>query len=186
MDKRIPFGPADITIGEGTDAIKLDGINVLQVEGGEVTLTPTFAPENYIDMGEADYDQLVTGYTGQVTFTLGQQSAKLMKLALAATREIIDATSGEVVGITDAPVGDSMRAKALPVRIHPRSLPPEDQTHDIVIYKMASTGDFSRAYNLEQGTMPVELTMFPRDNFNAAQGANFFYTGPIDPNAVTP
>lgn len=184
--ERIPFGPADIIIGEGADAIKLDGKDYLQVEGGEVTLTPSFADENFIDLGESRYDARVTGYEGQVTFTLGQESAKILQLALAASQAITDTTSGEIVGITDAAIGTSMRAKAKRVTIHPRSLPADDKSHDIVIYKMASTGDFSRAYGIEQGTIAVQLDMFPRDNMDAAKGANFFYTGPQDPNAVTP
>lgn len=182
----IVFGPADIIVGEGADALKFDGKDYLQVEGGEITLTPSFADENFIDFGESPYDRRVTGYEGQLTFSIGQESAKLLKLALAASQSITDTTSGEVVGVTDAAIGASMRAKAQKVTIHPRGLPASDKSRDITIYKMASTGDFSRAYGIEQGTIQIQLDMFPRDNFDASKGANFFYTGPVDPNAVTP
>lgn len=181
---RIPFGPADITVGEGTDVLSFNGKDYLQVEGGEVTITPSFADENFIDFGDSAYDQYVTGYEGTVTFTIGQESAKLLELALAASQRITDTTTTNVVGITDAAIGKSMRAAAKKVVIHPRSLPASDKSKDIVLYKMASTGDFSRAYGIEQGTIGVELRMYPRDNMDAAKGSNFFYTGPKDPNAT--
>lgn len=181
---RIPFGPADITIGEGSNVLKFDGKDYLQVEGGEVTITPQFEDENFIDTGSGRYDAYLTGYEGSVTFTIGQESAKLLALVLAASQNITDTTTTNVVGITDAPIGTSMRTKAQKVTIHPRSLPASDKSKDIVLYKMASTGELSKSYGLAQGTMGVTLDMFPRDNMDASKGSNFFYTGSKDPNAT--
>jgi hypothetical protein len=182
--ERIPFGPATITIGEGATALKFDGKDYLQVEGGELTITPSFEDETFVDTGTGRYDAYVTGYEGALTFTIGQESAKLLSLVLAASQNITDTTTSTVVGITDAPVGTSMRAKAQKVTIHPRSLPASDKSKDIVIYKMVSTGELSKSYQLAQGTMAVSLDMFPRDDMDASKGSSYFYTGPKDPNAA--
>jgi hypothetical protein len=40
MTNPLPFGPATIEIGEGADALKLDGVNYFQVDGGEFNAEP--------------------------------------------------------------------------------------------------------------------------------------------------
>lgn len=180
---KVPFGVATITCeySDGTK-IEFDGKNYLQVEGGEVKLTPQFAEIQFADTGETIHDRRITGYEGTLTLSVGQDDIEVFRLALAASKPITDAKTNKVVGLTDLRVGASMKEKAVKVTIHPRQYDTKD--YDIVIYQMASTGDFSKAYNMEQGSVAVELTMFPREGADFTQDSNFFYIGPIDPNAA--
>ncbi|WP_445506792.1 hypothetical protein [Niallia sp. 03190] len=179
----IPFGLADITIGEGTEAIKFDGQGLFQVEGGEVTLTPIFQEINVADFGEAVYDKILTGYNGTVTFTAAQSTIATIQAALNATETITDTTTSEVVGLMDAKIGTSLRSKAKKITIHPRIMG-TDKSMDIVIYKAASDGDFTKNHANEQGNIPISLTMMPRDGMDVSKPGNFFYIGSKDPNAA--
>jgi hypothetical protein len=181
---KIPFGLADITIGEGADLIKFDGKEFLQGDGGEITLTPVLQDITVADFGESVYDQIVTGYTGELTFVAAQNHIKVLQAALSASEAITDSTSGEVVGLMDAKVGTSLRSKAKKVTIHPRVLG-ADKSFDITLYKMASNGDFTKSFANEQGNQEVTMGLYPRDGFDANKPGNFFYIGPTDPNATT-
>lgn len=184
---QVPFGLANITIGEGADAITFDGAANFQAEGGEVTLTPILQEINIADFGESVYDEIITGYNGNVTIVAAEDKIEMMKLALSASEDITDSTSGDTVGLMDAKIGTSLRSKAKKVTIHPRNLPASDKSKDIVIYKMASNGDYTRSFANEQGNVQIELNMYPRDGMDASKPGNFFYRGAIDPNApVTP
>lgn len=180
--KRIPFGMATITIGELLDAVKFDGVNELQAEGGEVTLTPEFEDIVIADYGTSPYDKRVVGYTGQVTIVAAQESIKVLKLALAASSDITDATTSTVVGITDAAIGTSLRTKAKVVKIHPRDLPDAVKDMDITIYSMVSDGEFTRTTGNEQGSLTITLSMLPRTGMDPSKPGNFYYMGGIDPN----
>lgn len=180
---QVPFGLADITIGEGSDAIKFDGKANFQADGGEVTLTPITQEVKLADLGDSVYTEIVTGHTGKVSIVAAEDTIEMVKLALSATEDITDATSGKLVGVTDAKIGTSLRNKAKKVTIHPRMLPPEDKSKDIVIYKMASNGDFTRSFANEQGKVQIELNMYPRDGMDASKPGNFYYRGGLDPNA---
>jgi hypothetical protein len=94
------------------------------------------------------------------------------------------AQPANVVGLMDGKIGSSMRAKAKKVTIHPRQLPASDKSMDITIYKAASIGGFTKSFANSQGNRTIELSMFPRDGFDANKPGNFYYVGPIDPNAV--
>lgn len=188
MAKQIPFGPADIIIGTGEDAIRFDGKNQtagseLQAEGGSINIEPTFADITSIDFGEGPYDQYSTGVTVTVTIVAMEESVETLKLALASTQDVIDGAGGEVTGVTDAPVGQSNRSKGVPVTIHPRQAG-ELKDFDYNIYKMAPTESFERTFSLEQGTIQIQFTAYPRDGADASKGANFYYTGAVDPNGA--
>ncbi|MEE6134618.1 hypothetical protein [Priestia sp. GS2] len=180
----VPFGLADITIGEGAEAITFDGAANFQADGGEVTLTPILQEVKIADFGESVYDEVVTGYTGRVLIVAAEDKIQMMKLALSSSEDITSTTNSEVVGLMDAKIGTSLRKKAKKVRIHPRSLPATDKSKDIVIYKMASNGEFNRSFANEQGNVQIELNMYPRDGMDASKPGNFFYRGPVDPNSV--
>lgn len=181
--EKIPFGLANITIGEGADALKFDGVNELQAEGGEVTLTPVFEDIVIQDYGTGVYDQRLVGYEGTVTIVAAQESIEVLEAALAATETITDTDGGATKGIMDSPIGTSIRKKGKRVRIHPRQFPDSFKDHDITIYKMASNGEFTRATGNEQGNITITLNMFPRDGMDPAKPGNFFYFGGTDPNA---
>ena len=179
--ERIPFGLADFIVGEGENEVRFDGADEFQFEGGELTFTPILQDINVADFGESIYDQRITGYEGSVTISAAQQTLENLKLAMSYTEEITDSTSGEVTGLMDARIGTSMRKKAQKIRIHPRSMG-DDNSLDIVVYKMGSNGEFTRSYANEQGNVPMAFTMYPRDGMNASKPGNFFYVGGTDPN----
>lgn len=184
--RKIPFGPADITIGDGPDAITFDGkigkeLSELQAEGGTINIEPTFADINSIDFGESAYDQYTTGVNVTVTIVALHESIRTLKLAIAGAQDVTDAENG-VTGVTDGPVGQSNRDKGVRVNIHPRNMG-DDKSFDYTIYKMAPTESFERPFNLEQGTIQIQFVAYPRDGADASKGGNFYYTGAVDPNA---
>jgi hypothetical protein len=180
---KVPFGLADITVGEGADADKFDGKNNYQAEGGEITLTPQFEDIVIQDFGTGAYDQILVGWEGTVTIAASHESLRMLKLALAATEEITDAETGEMVGLMDSKIGTSIREKGKVVKIHPRRYPAEMKDMDITIYKMSSNGEMTRTNGLEQGNVTITLNMYVRDNADANKPGNYFYIGGTDPNA---
>lgn len=181
--EKIPFGLADITIGEGADAITFDGKTYLQADGGEVTISPILQEITIADFGDSVYDEIINGYEGTVTIVAAERTLKTIQAALSYTDPITDTTSGTTVGLMDAKVGSSMRSRGKKVRIHPRIMG-TDKSLDIVIYKMAASGEFTNSYANEQGNLEITLKMYPRDGFDASKPGNFFYIGDKDPNAA--
>lgn len=180
------FGLADIYVYDEDDQpLALDGKDFLQVDGGELNLTPTFRELRFKDSGETVVQRRLAGWEGTVTFVVGQEDVRLIKLALSAVVEITDTTTSEVVGVTDAKMGSLL--KGYKVVIHPRVLDAADKRFDYTIYQMASTGGIAKPYNDEQTSYTITLNMMPRVGFDATKVGNFFYQGPVDPNApVTP
>ncbi|OKL36992.1 hypothetical protein [Domibacillus mangrovi] len=180
---KIPFGLADFTIGEGVDAIKFDGVVGFQADGGEVTLSPLLSDINIADFGDSLYDQYVMGYEGGVTIVAAEDDIDTLELAMSYTEAITETVGGEKVGLMDAKIGTSLRAKGRKVTIHPRIMG-ADKSSDIVIYNMVSNGEFSRSFANEQGNVSVTLAMFPREGMDVSKPGNFFYIGGTDPNAT--
>lgn len=177
------FGLADILIEKGEESIALDGKDYLQVDGGEVSIVPSYRDLSFKDTGDTIVQRRLAGWEGTVTFVVGQEDLKLLKLALSSVDEITDtATPAVAVGLTDARMGTAL--EGYKVTIHPRGLPVSDKRFDIVIYQMASTGGLTKPYNDEQTSYTITLNMMPRIGFDASQASNFFYTGPTDPNAA--
>ncbi|MFC0188489.1 hypothetical protein ACFFJY_09340 [Fictibacillus aquaticus] len=182
---KIPFGLADITIGEGADIIKFDGKENLQAEGGEVSISPILEEMKIADFGDSTYDEYVNGYEGEVKIIAAKPTIKLMQLAMSYADAITDTTTSEVVGLMDSKIGTSMRDRAKKITIHPRVMG-TDKSLDINLYKMAAVGELTRAYENAQGNLEITLKLYPRDGFDANKPGNFFYIGPKDPNVVTP
>jgi len=182
--KEYIFGLADIAIGEGADRIEFDGENYLQAEGGSLNLTPQYTEFTVADFGETIVERRLSGWEGTVTIVAAQEDADILELALASTESITDTASSEVVGAMDAKMGTKLKGRK--VTIHPRVLPENVKDMDWTIYNMASTEGFEREYNPEQGNVTITLTMMPREGFDASKPGNFFYRGPVDPNADIP
>ncbi|MCM3651331.1 hypothetical protein [Metabacillus litoralis] len=180
---KIPFGLADITIGEGADIVKFDGLEFFQADGGELTLTPVFQDITIADFGESVYDKILTGYNGTFTFVAAQDDLKILQLALSASEPIIETAGSTTVGMMDAKIGTSLRSKAKKVTIHPRTMG-ADKSLDIVIYKMASDGDLTKSFANAQGNQSVSMSMLPRDGMDVSKPGNFFYIGATDPNVA--
>jgi hypothetical protein len=182
-DIKIPFGLADITIGEGAEAVSFNGKDYFQAEGGEITLTPVYQDIVIADFGESIYDKILTGYNGTLTFVAAQETLDVIEVALSATEAITDTTTSEKVGLMDAKIGTSLRSKAKKVIIHPRIMG-TDLSLDINLYKMASDGEFTKSFANEQGNRSVSMSLLPRDGMDVTKPGNFFYVGSTDPNAV--
>lgn len=178
---KIPFGLADFTIGEGADIIKFDGKENFQADGGEISIEPILEAVNVADFGASDYDDYINGFTGEVTIVGAEHSLKLIELAMAYADKIMQTTTH--VGMTDAKIGTSMRAKGKKMVIHPRDMA-TDNSLDITLYKVASVGAYGRTFANEQGQNELTFKMYPRDGADASKGSNFFYVGPTDPNAA--
>lgn len=182
--RKIPFGMSNFIIGEADDQIKFDGVDQLQAEGGEVTITPTLTDVVIEDFGSGVYDQRVTGYETSVTIVAAEETIKIIELAMAATEAITSTDGGVTSGLTDAPIGTSLRKKGKRVTIHPRQFPAEFKDLDITIYKMIGNGDYTRTAANEQGNVTITLNGLPRDGMDPSKPGNFYYIGGTDPNAV--
>lgn len=184
--ERIPFGLANITLTEGTgvDAkvISFDGVDELQAEGGEVSLAPMYEDVTIADYGNGPYDKRLVGYEGTVTIVAAQETLRVLELAISGTETITSTDGGGVTGLTDAPIGSSLRKKGKRVNIHPRNLPALVKDNDITIYKVVSDGEYTRANANSQGSITINLTMLPRDGMDPKKAGNFFYVGGTDPS----
>lgn len=187
--KYIPFGLADITVGEGVDAIKFDSKTYLQADGGEISIEPELEDITIPDFGNTPYDQILVGFNGELTIVAGNRDLKVLALAMGYTEAITDAAApATTIGLMDAKIGTSMRSKAKRVKIHPRGMVDSngapDPSNDINIYKMAGVSEFNESYANEQGQNEITLVMYPRDGADANKPGNFFYIGDTDPNPV--
>lgn len=177
------FGLADITLTKGDKTLAINGQDILQADGGEISLVPVYREISFKDFGDTIVQRRLAGWTGTVTFVVGQEMVDLLQLALSSVDEITDvATPANVLGVTDAKMGTAL--EGWEVNIHPRVLDAADKRFDFTIYQMASTGGITKPYNDEQTNYTITLEMMPRPGFDASTGANFFYTGPTDPNAA--
>jgi len=176
---RAPFGPADFIInkGDSENEIRFDGTTKLQFESGEVALEPQYAEITSVDMGGGAYDDYFTHYEGTITISGFQDDLETFKLALGGLQEINSADSSEVRGYADAPVGASNRERSVTLDIAPRGLMEKNSGEHIHIYKAASTASYTRAYGNEQGSVAIELKIYPKDDADFATGDNFFRRG---------
>ena len=171
---KIPFGMADITIGEDENKIKFDGAENFQAEGGEISIEPILAEIQIADFGESIYDELLNGFTGELTIVGAEDKLEVIEQVFGYLEPI--EVGGEVKKLTDARMGASMREKGKRVVIHPRIMG-EDTSLDIVIFKMAGVAEFNRSFANEQGNVPITLKMYPKDGLDANDVGNFFEIG---------
>jgi hypothetical protein len=134
------------------------------------------------DFGDSDYDDYINGFTGEVKIVGAEHTLKLIETAMAFADTIVDtAVPPAVVGLTDAKIGTSMRAKGQPMKIHPREMG-VDPSLDINLYLVASVGAYTRSFGNEQGKNELTFKMYPREGADASKGSNFYYVGNTDPN----
>lgn len=182
--EKIPFGLANITVGEPGNEKKFDGKEYHQAEGGEITITPVWEDFVIQDYGTTRFTKKIVGYEVNVNIVAAEEDIETLLLAMGSyTSTITDSGTGDVIGFTDSPIGTDARNAAVPVTIHPRNLPAGDKTNDIHVYKMASTGEYTRAYQLSQGNVAIQLEAFIRDGADPTGIGNYFYFGGVDPNS---
>jgi hypothetical protein len=182
--KEIPFGLADFIFNEGEDdEVKFDGADQLQADGGSVSITANYEDITSPDFGTSPISRRLVGYEIEVTVVAAQRNMKTMQLQMGHASTITETTGGAVVGLMDSPIGSDVLDNAKSLRIHPREKG-TDQSFDIVIYRVASNGEYSNNFALEQGQQEMTFTAYPREGADAKKPGNFFYIGGVDPNAA--
>ena len=188
VEKFVPFGLANISLTDDEgNVINFDGKlgvdnSYLQVEGGSIEIEPEMEEIVFADFGASPQDHRATGQSITVTIVAGQEDINILQLALAGTETV--GTGEDISGVTDGRLGASNRERGRRMNIHPRFLPEDDKSKDYTIYKVASTGSFTREFGNEQGQIEIELSAYPRDGADPTKPGNFYYTGAVDPNAT--
>ncbi|WP_144558535.1 hypothetical protein [Shouchella miscanthi] len=171
----IPFGPATFIIDEGLDSeIRFDGVDEMQNEGGEVTLTPETEDIVILDYGNTAWDKRLVGWEAEVVVSAARQTLKILHAAMSFASEV-EGTDGRVIGLQDAKIGSSARERARTLTIRPRNA--SDSSQDIYLYKVAAIGDFNRSFGNEQGNVPMTFSVFPKDGADPTKDGNYFYIG---------
>lgn len=184
FNKSIMFGMANFKL-TGADGKSInfdgkatgDGTSFLQTEGGELTIEPKLTDIKFEDTGDSNIDDRVIGWEVKVKMTVSQETKELIQLAMAGAHAIKDSSTAKVIGITDGPLGSSNRDRGVKMEIHPRHLDTSDKSMDIVIFNVASTSGFTRAFKNEQGKFELEFTAYPKEDFDMSKPGNFFRIG---------
>jgi len=180
QEQKYEFGFATFTFDEGTEnELRFDGKlcedgSYMQAEGGELELTPITEEIELPELGGGVFDHIQTGWEGSLKIVGSKASLDLISKTISGTISFDE--NGEVVSVTDAPVGSSLREKGRKVRIHPRQLG-DDTSEDFVIHKVINTGGITKTYQNEQGQHEMEFVILPKDCADANKPNNYFYIG---------
>jgi hypothetical protein len=161
----LTIGMADITV---------DGVAVPhQADASTLNVEPEMIE---IDLYElVAYDQRVNGYNVELAIVVDEENYNGLKLALSGVEEIVDSTTGETIGLQDAPVLQSLRANAKEVVVHPRDMGSATD-NDITIFKAIEVGSFERSYGKEKTTYQITLKGLCK-TADATQPGNYFLFG---------
>lgn len=178
--QKLEYGFADIIFDEGTEnEVRFDGKlcednSYMQADGGELELTPITEEMKLPELGDSVFDYVTNGWEGKLKVVASKATLDLISKTLSGT--ISFERDGEVVSVTDAPVGSSLRDKGRKVRIHPRQLG-SDRSEDIVIHKVVNTSGLNKSYQNEQGNYEMEFEVLPKDCADANKPNNYYYIG---------
>lgn len=156
-EQKYIFGLADITYGEGTFPVQGDAA-VLKIE-------PEYIDINSYALGST-YDKLVKTWNVTLEVVFEEETAEVMGLCVPLT------------GGKDSALGESLRAKAKQLVIHPHSAG-ISKDFDVTIFKAVSTGSYERKYGLEQGKVAVTFTALVKDGATPGVAGNIFQIGAI-------
>lgn len=154
------FGLADITWG--TDALPVLG------DAAKLTITPEYIDINSYEMGSI-VDKIVKSYQVTVEVVFEEETAKIIQMAIPTTAD----ANGN---LCDSALGESLRAKAKELLIHPRSAG-DSKEFDITIFTAVSTGNYERSYGLEQGKVVCTFTGLVKDGAVPGKLGNIFQIG---------
>lgn len=154
------FGMADITWGESPLPI--------QGDAAVLNITPEFIDITSYELGGV-VDKICKSWAITLEVVLEEETAEVFSMALPVSTD----TNGN---LTDAALGESLRAKAKELVIHPRSAG-ESKDFDIKIFKAAPSGTLERRYGLEQGKVAVTFTAMLKDGAAPGQPSNYFQIG---------
>ncbi|WP_263707999.1 hypothetical protein [Shouchella tritolerans] len=173
----IPFGPATYILDEGLETeLSFDGVNEMQNEGGELTLTPETEDIVILDYGNTAYDKRLVGWEAEVVISAARQTLEIMHAAMSFANPIMK--DGKIVGLQDAPIGSSARLKGRTLTIRPRNA--KDRSTDIFLFKVVASGEFTRSYGNEQGNVPLTLSVLPKDGADPTKDGNYFRIGGVE------
>lgn len=154
------FGMADIKWGEQSLPI--------QGDAAVLNITPEFIDITSYELGGVQ-DKICKSWNVTLEVVFEEETAEVFSMALPV------ATDGNG-NLQDAALGESLRAKAKELTVHPRSAG-ASKDFDIVIFKAAPSGTLERRYGLEQGKVAVTFTAMLKDNAAAGQPGNYFKIG---------
>lgn len=160
MAQKYIFGLADITWGE--EAIPVQG------DAAVLNITPEFIDITSYEMGGV-VDKISKSWNITLEVVLEEETAAVFSMALPLTADLKG-------NLTDAALGESLRAKAKELKIHPRSAG-ESKDFDIVIFKAAPSGTLERRYGLEQGKVAVTFTAMLKEDAEPGKPGNYFQIG---------
>lgn len=156
-EQKFIFGLADIKYGDSPIPVQGDAA-VLKIE-------PEYIDINSYELGGV-YDKIVKTWNVTLEVVFEQETAEVMGLC-------VPLNSGK-----DSALGESLRAKAKELVIHPRSAG-ESKDFDVTIFKAVSTGSYERKYGLEQGKVAVTFTALLKDGAAPGVAGNFFQIGTV-------
>lgn len=156
------FGLADITWG----GVKIPTL----ADKSTLTIAPEYIDINSYEMGGV-VDKLAKSYKVTLEVVFQEETPEIISMC-------IPLNNGQ-----DSAVGESLRAKAKELVIHPRKYG-DDKSYDVTVFKAISTGSYERVYGLEQGQIKVTFEGLVRDNAEAGKPGNYFRIGEVP--TVTP
>lgn len=148
------FGLADITWG----GVKIPTL----ADKSTLTIAPEYIDINSYEMGGV-VDKLAKSYKVTLEVVFQEETPEIISMCIPLT------------GGQDSAVGESLRAKAKELVIHPRKY--ADDSFDVTVFKAISTGSYERVYGLEQGQIKVTFEGLVRDNAEAGKPGNYFRIG---------
>lgn len=160
MAQKYIFGLADITWGE--EAIPVQG------DAAVLNIEPVMTEIKSYELGGV-VDKIITSWNISLEVALEEETADVFSMALPVSTD----TQGNLI---DAAMGESLRAKAKALKIHPRSAG-AIKDFDILIFKAAPSGTLERRYGLEQGKVVVTFTALIKDLAEAGKPGNYFQIG---------
>lgn len=154
------FGMADITWGESPIPV--------QGDAAVLNITPEFIDITSYELGGVQ-DKICKSWNITLEVVFEEETAEIFQMALPLTAD-------SQQNYQDAALGESLRAKAKELVIHPRSAG-SSKDFDITIFKAAPSGTLERRYGLEQGKVAVTFTAMLKDGAEAGSPGNYFKIG---------
>lgn len=162
MSNKIGYGLADITIG---------GVNIGK-QGAAAVLT--FEPRYYdiedYELGDV-YDMILDSWLVELKVTFEEEDYEKYKMAMPMLADI------GTTGLQDGVVGQSARAKAQEILVHPQKAG-ISQEFDITLFKGYPTGTVERTFGKEKRQYEVTFKALPNTSDTSIEG-NYFRIGTL-------
>jgi hypothetical protein len=162
MSNKIGYGLADITIG---------GVDIgSQGAAAELTFEPRHYDIEDYELGDA-YDMILDSWNVQLKVTFQEEDYEKYKMAIPMLADI------GTTGLQDGVVGQSARAKAKEIVVHPKKAG-TSQEFDITVFKGYPTGTVVLTYGKEKRQYEVTFKALPNTSDTSIEG-NYFRIGTL-------